>query len=437
MNIVVVDFYKDATHHLMGGPEDIKDALFKEFPWLLEKFGRGGDLTLIAQYLNGTQIASIYEEPNTLSLSKSNTGIGLHNIKTSDKPLDPTKDIGILAEAAAFLTGRKVDSSTLRQYILDDNDPMTAVVTAYGMDPRTGPKDILGVVATLKKSEPDASITFKTIVAATESAKEFALEIESANKSDGIKPISLGGVHSSGTLRAVSSNRELLLKPGAGPQNPALGESESGSSQSKREVAFYDVASAWGLQAFVPEARLLLLDGKEYACLEMLGRGFQDFSDLQKQDPGLPRRLLFLYINDIFKWATLDYVCGNPDRNAGNLMASGDRVMLIDHGSSFSGSAFDPPRDKYSFFPYYIRGMCPSTFNGMPLDEKLRFLPRLSESSEFTFRKWLLDLDPTVLTNILGIFGIQGQPSVQRLLKIQAATQYQRADLAILGAWLV
>jgi hypothetical protein len=118
-------------------------------------------------------------------------------------------------------------------------------------------------------------------------------------------------------------------------------------------------------------------------------------------------------------------------------MASGDRVMLIDHGSAFSGSAFDPPRDKYSFFPYYIKGMCPSTFNGMPLDEKLRFLPRMSESSEFTFRKWLLDLDPTVLTNILGIFGIQGQPSVQRLLKIQAATQYQRADLAILGAWLV
>jgi hypothetical protein len=89
-----------------------------------------------------------------------------------------------------------------------------------------------------------------------------------------------------------------------------------------------------------------------------------------------------------------------------------------------------------SFVPYYLRPSVPG-FNKMTTNEKLRHLPRLNHENETKLKKWLLDLSPSILQQIMTIYGIDAGPEIARLQKLQMACSYQTADLAILSAWTV
>ena len=449
MQLIVVDHYENTRQHFLGTEEDIKDQIFNEYPWLLFQFGSQCPLETLVTALNESQHSSAKLVD---SLSKSyeefrdteSQGDGLHNIRypqgTRHGQLS-TEDFDLEAcrAAAAFLAGKECSDSDLRNALLEtDGDNELAALMAHNL-PETSLKELRAVLgASFCKSEiKDNSVRFKEVIAATESGEKFAQIVEAASKYGEIFPITLGeGKHSKGVLRAKDPEtyESYLLKPGYGKQNPSLGENETGATQSQREACFYAVASAWGLDDTVPECHLLLLDGKEYACIKMLNSSYKNFNDLKAQDPNLPKRLLSLYNNGaLHKWAAVDFCLGNPDRNAGNIMASGDKVKLIDHGSAFAGASFSI---KDAFVPYYLRAGI-KQLNKLTVTEKLRIMPRLNEENEALFKKWLLGLSKDILHQLVTKYGIDAAPEITRLERLQAATSYQTAELAVLSAWVI
>jgi hypothetical protein len=451
MRLIVADHYENARHEIEGDENDIKSQLLDLYPWLLTKFGPHCDIKILVNALNKHQAttARIFDDmakaERYLAPSHISDGTGMHVIRydqddkhgqiaTTDNQLEACRAAG------EFLAGHPCTDKEMRQALLqEDGDPIMAAIVAHGL-PITCVEDMKAVLETaLNKSEEEA-VRFKDVTATTTSAKMYAEAVKKASDAGEIRHVALGrGKHNHGMLMAKDpeTHRAYILKPGSGKQNPILGETESGSSQSQREAAFFAIAQSWGLGEDMPEAHLLLIDGNEYACMRMLPRVFKNFNDLKQQDPDLPRRLLALY-NDgtLHKWATMDYVLGNPDRHSGNLMASGDKVKLIDHGSSFAGDKFAPAKDGMSFVPYYLR---PGTevFNKLSTEDKLRKLPRLNPQNEVKFRKWLLDLSVQTLGNIMTQYGIDSSPERDRLERLQASTAYQNADLAILSCWVV
>jgi hypothetical protein len=292
----------------------------------------------------------------------------------------------------------------------------------------------------LAKSE-DEIPTPQSILATTPSSEPAAAAVARAFKEKTVRDIKLGGKHSNGTLlaRDPESYSTLLLKPGAGPQNPASGDREDPSSQSKREAAFYAVARLWGLADHVPEAHVILIDGREYAALRMLGHDYQDLNKLRAADPGLPPRLFRLFLHDgsLHKWAAMDYILGNVDRNGGNVMARGDEIQLIDHGSAFAGPDFDPARDQYTFVPYYLRAMTGEGFEKLTPPEKMRALPRLHPTEAEKLGKWLDHLDPELLAQTLQPYGIDPGPEQARLQRLKDEARHAAADLVINAAWTI
>jgi hypothetical protein len=319
--------------------------------------------------------------------------------------------------AAEFLSGQPCSDKEMRQALLQaDGDCAQAALIAHNL-PATMLPDLEAVLnSTLKKSEEvdDQPVKFKDVASATESAKEFANIVRKASEEGEIKHVQLGaGKHNKGMLLARDSvtHQSFVLKPGSGKQNPIAGETESRSTQSQREAAFYSVACALGLGEYIPECHLLLIDGQEFACMKFLSHNFKNFNDLKAHAPNLPKRLLSLYNSEgiLHKWAVLDEVCGNPDRNAGNLMGSGDAVRLIDHGSSFAGESFNPAKDGMSFVPYYLRPGVVG-FTKLTTDQKLRVMPRLNTENEKKLRKWLLDLSPQIIGQLIVSYGIDPGP---------------------------
>lgn len=223
---------------------------------------------------------------------------------------------------------------------------------------------------------------------------------------------------------------------GASP-GPQAGVNESGASQAKREAAFYAVAQAWGLAEYFPEAHLLLIGGREYAALKLLGTSYEDLNAVRAADPGAPRRLFLLFRPDgtLHKWAALDAILGNADRNAGNVMVRGDKVKLIDHGSAFAGTGFAPATDRNTFVPYYLRALAPSNFSQLAPHDRLHALPRLSTAAEPAFRAWLEALDPEGLAATLHRYGIDAGPAVARLHALRASAGHMAADLAVNSFW--
>ena len=447
MVLIVSDHYEDARHHIEGDANDIKSQLLTLYPWLLVKFGPHADISVLVDALNKSQgcTAKLFD-----SIKKSETaadGHGLHVIRydqsTGHGQINTTDSlIEAAREAGAFLAGYPCEDKEMRQALLQaDGDPYQAALLAHNL-PISSLPDLMAVLSvSLKKTEEeDKKVSFEEVTPTTESSKDFAEIVKKANDSGEIEHVKLGvGKHNKGILRArdLETHKNYILKPGSGVQNPVIKETDSEASQSQREAAFYALALAWGLGEYVPETHLLLLDGTEYACMVMLPLAFKNMNDLKAHDPNLPQRILFLYNNGtLHKWAAMDFVFGNPDRHAGNLMASGDTVKLIDHGSSFAGDGFTPATDGISFVPYYLR---PGVFTWSKLttDEKLRKLPRLNSKDEKDLRDWLLDLNIDVIKTILNTYGIEAEPTQKRLERLQHSLSYQSADLAILSAWVV
>ncbi len=289
----------------------------------------------------------------------------------------------------------------------------------------------------LGKGGPDISastVPHLPVVAVTPDGERFAALV----RRGAWHPVKLGGKHSAGTMVAdVGEGGYILLKPGSGSQNPSAGDAESGASQAKREAAFWACAKALGLQAHVPEAHLLLLDGREYAAIRMLPLDYRTMNDLRQGDPNLPRRLYHLYRDEIHRWAVMDYVLGQVDRNAGNEMSRGTDVQLIDGGSAFAGYGFDPARDPSTFVPHYLRAGAPGNFDDLDPEGKLEALPRLPAGRAAELGTWIAGIDPEALRSELVRYGIDPGPTLARLQRLREACAVMPADRAVDSAWTI
>ncbi len=443
MRVIVVEHHDDGRRRIFdGAPPDVAADLLHAYPFLQHKLGPHADVTLLVKALDATQAYTAVTQEADIQLLKADADtVGVGESVVADMMGHDITMLRLL-NAGAFLSGKPVPGPGEVRAALhaSHEDPELAVLNVYGLDPSPETVEALhAILCNLRKAEPDALPQHAEAV--TESGAAFADMTNRALKDGAVHPVQLGGKHSAGTLLAwdPQTDERILLKPGAGGSSPAAGVTDSGSSQSKREAAFWQVAAAWGLGDDLPEAHLLLLDGREYAGLKLLAFSYQNMNKAMKADSGLPRRLFHLFLGSgrLHRWATLDYILGNTDRHAGNIMVRGADVKLIDHGSALAGADFAPGSDRYSFVPFYLRALAPADFGQLSSGDQLKALPRLSAPAAADLRSWLDGLDGQELAATLHRYGVDAAPSVNRLDHLKTAAAHTPADLAVNGAWVL
>lgn len=287
----------------------------------------------------------------------------------------------------------------------------------------------------LHKSEPSHDLLeAKSVEPATADGKDTAAAVRRGllgtdllgGHGDAVKPIALKGKHSRGTVLVEDDGKSYLLKPGSGPMAPTAGAKQVAASQSAREALFWHVARAWGLQDNIPRADLLLIDGREVAAIAMLPLSYRNLERRWRENPMATLWTLDRYRRQgiLHRWAILDGVLGNADRHGQNMMMDNEsipKVYLIDHGSAFAGPAFDPAHDRLSFIPFYLRCWVGKTFNRLPPELKLRYLPRLPEAEEADLRAWLEQRLHVDELRQLGLdYGVDVEACVERLARLRS-----------------
>lgn len=349
-------------------------------------------------------------------------------------------------DAARFLAGGGLAPQHKVRSALWENDGAheVAALRAHGIDPTPENTKALRAIRKMANTKRGAQnpepVEPMAVAPGNPNAAEAAEEVTRSFNDRFVVPVALGGKHSKGTLlaRDHDTGHVWMLKPGSGGQTPAAGAAEDAASQSRREAAYYHLADAWGMEDYYPEAQLLLINGKEYAAMRLLPWTFHTMDKLKDEDPGVARRILEKYLKTgvLHRWAILDFVLGNPDRHAGNLMVKGDVVKLIDHGSAMSGEGFDPAHDHYSFTPYYLRAWTDGRFAALAPWAKLKAMPRVGREVAATLGQWLEQLNPQDLDRVLSAYGVNPQPAKERLAKLKAMAAEHPADEAINRAWV-
>lgn len=339
-------------------------------------------------------------------------------------------------QAAKFLTTKPLDEGVVRRHLIEcDDDMKEAVINAAGL---TSPEqrkafDAILELKELSKSEDKPTVAHD-IQALLPEDESIAKEIRWAFQHNEVKSVKLGGKHSKGTLMAKDSDGRLyLIKPGSGKTSPIAGAREEKASQSRREAAFSAIARSWGFNKTVPRATLLIMDGKEVACIEMLPLDWQGLHKTKKVDPTIPQKSLRDYLDRgiVHKWAVLDYVLGNGDRHGMNIMVSpadeDHKLALIDHGSAFAGPSFDPGQDSSSFVPYYLRAWGPEKgFMKLSNKQKLDTMPVLHETKDIELREWIVGRSEKELEAFLHRFGINPAACVARLNALKDAVAHAK-----------
>lgn len=225
---------------------------------------------------------------------------------------------------------------------------------------------------------------------------------------------------------------QVNIYQNSGPQD---GISSSHSTQPRREAAFFDVSMIMGLDHFLTETYLLEVSGREFSAAKFLPYDFQNLNEANPQDV---HRLLVWYLHnqscDVYRWAAMDYVLGNPDRNAGNVMVRGSVLKLIDHGSALANEDFRPSSEG-SFVPVYLRLLSSGFDKTKPNSQKLASMPRVSETAEKSLRQWVDSVDEVKIINTLTNYGIPPQPCTERLRKIKNSAD--PIDATINALWLI
>lgn len=447
MKVLVVNLYTDAAHAVEGSPAHVEEELLRLYPFLRsEDPDDAGNVDELIEHLNSKQVydAAVIDQG---SLSKAESPGNLHQEGENhvvSAMLGYRHDLAGALEAARFLTGGGVRTpEQVRQGLWEaDGEVEEGALLAYGLDPSEANLRALRAVRAMTrtaKAEPQAA-TAQDVQPGDPDASEAAEEVERAFTDRFVMPVELGGKHSKGSLlaRDQDSGRVWLLKPGSGGQTPAAGAREEPASQSRREAAFWHVADLWHLGEFYPRADLLLVDGREYAAIQLLPWSFETLDKALKIDANRGRAALEPYLKDgmLHRWAVVDYVLGNPDRHANNLMIRGTDVRLIDHGSAMAGEAFDPAHDQYSFTPYYLRAWCTGRFSKMDAAAKLKGMPRISREAEVHLRAWLDGLKPEDLDKVLLRYGVNAAPAKERLSRLKMMATQMPVDLAINRAWV-
>lgn len=401
-----------------------------------------------------TKMAVEESELEPFDLDKAEKGLADFRAATSNLesgPSDLVHDVarqmaGYDAEyspefaAARFLAGGvPAPAESIRTaLILYDNDFELAALRAYGLPRNDKYRDMLRATllmlkrltpGTLAKSDIQPAAIPRDIRAATPDAEKTAESVRRAQAAGAVHTVNLDpkAKHSKGTAIAIEpeTNEHWLLKPGSGKLSPSAGVQEELATQSQREVAFFKIAQACGVGEFYPHADLLLMDGSQVAAMKLLGSDYKGL-DKVRQAEGLDTvRLFSQYLGDgsLFKWAAMDWIMGNPDRHANNLMISEDHsdLKLIDHGSAFAGPSFDPAHDPKSFTPFYLRAWTARNWSEMSDEERLDEMPRLNSQMADEFSKWLADINEAEITQILGSYGLNPHPTMDRLKALKSA----------------
>jgi len=428
---------------------------------LKSKAANPGHLSKLAQHkdpkIQGLYTA--YQQKDALKKYEAELGTFLK--KNNLQEVDPNSDIvrdmlgynhNLLStfEAAKFLIAGNAPSldQVRRSLWQADGDPEKAALLAYGLDVNDGNLRALRAIRDLKehkKAEPVSEVP-QDILPGVAEASKAAESVQRAYQDRFVFPVKLGGKHSEGTLLARDNvgGHVYLLKPGSGPISPAAGDAEEAASQSRREAGFWHVADDWGLGDYLPRTDLILINNKEYACMELLPWKYKTLDKLKKDDESLPQKLLGPYLKSgaLHKWAVLDYVLGNPDRHANNLMAddTGDTphadVKLIDHGSAMAGDDFDPANDQNSFVPYYLRAWVIGPFNSLSVTDKLKVMPRVDDHMADELHDWVSHLHAHELGAQLLRYGVNPEPAIARLAKLKVLMSQEPVDLAINKLWV-
>ncbi len=350
-------------------------------------------------------------------------------------------------QAAAFLAGGgELPFERVRRALwAHEGDLEAAALAAYGYEVNDANRAALRSVLsleTVRKSEPVAAQA-REVVAAAPEGEDVAEAVLRAFKDQFVFPVKLDAKakHSAGTLLARDSKTGTtwLLKPGSGGQSTAAGAGQDPSTQSAREAAWAQVAQAWGLDAWFPRAELLIIDGKQFAALRLLPWAFKPLEKKRATDPALGRRVMqpLLTAGTLHRLAILDFVCGNPDRHGSNVMVDDEgQVRLIDHGSAFAGSEFDPGHDQNSFVPYYLRAWSPDRFNALTPEQKYATLPRVNAQVAADIKTWVENLSGERLAAILHRYGINPAATMARLERVKQAVAQEPADAAINRLWV-
>lgn len=350
-----------------------------------------------------------------------------------------------LLAAAKFLRGggQPEPTTSVRNALWEaDGDLVGAALVAWGLPQDHSGRQALTSVADALPGSLKKSVEYDshTHVSADSGGQAMAEQVRRAIAAAALKPVDLGGRHSAGALIASDPNGgAILLKPGSGPQSPAAGARQDRSSQSEREAAFYSIAALVGLRDSLPECHMLLIDGREYAAMTLLGHRYRPAEKLLEARSDLLRYAIEGARTSglLHKWAVLDFVLGNPDRHAGNMMINPNgEVKLIDHGSAFAGSEFNPAYDRSSFIPFYLRSTCPLTmpFNKLSPEDKVRLMSRAPEKVESAIVAWIDSINAEQLHNILHTSHIHSQASLDRLVKVKSIPRDQ-VSLGINRLW--
>lgn len=346
-------------------------------------------------------------------------------------------------DAARFLSGNTtVSLDKFRQALYEEDDLPSAALKAFGLEITPDNLKALESIQSIQHlNKNEQPCTAQSVVAGTSSGKDVTEQLKASFKDHFVVPVTLGGKHSAGSMLARDNEKATtwLLKPGVGG-SPAAGVDEEPAPQATREAAFYAIAKAWGLGNDIPRTELMIIDGAQYAAIELLPWNYRNLDKLDKQSVGQARKILEPYriSGQLYKWAILDYVLGNADSHLQNTLASPEgKVYLIDHGSAFAGLEFDPAVDKNSFVPGYLRAWAPKAFHRLPIAEKLKYLPSVPEDAERHLRAFLGALDAKVLEGLLGQYSISTEATLLRLAKLKFVASSMPVWQAIQKLWVI
>lgn len=360
---------------------------------------------------------------------------------TIDHMLGYTHSLYMLCEAARFLTGKPTNDKAFRDALREnDGDIAYAALIAHGLVPTKENLKAIRSVAKIKDLHKSLSETKYNVVACHPEGEAVAKVIQTAINDGHVQNIKLGGKHSHGSLLVAAKDENWLLKPGDGKNSPAAGVAQETATQSQREVAFYKCAEAIGLGHIVPRAELIYVNQKESAAIHMLPFSWQNLENLRVEEPNIGRHTLEPYraSGELFKWAVMDYILGNPDSHGMNIMVSdkddGRKVALIDHGSAFAGTEFNPGVDSDSWVPYYLRVWTTRPWKELTFEERILALPRCPAEKERDLFHWVLGINPDRLAAIMQRYGVHAQPSIDRLNQLKACKE--RMDVFIGKRWV-
>lgn len=455
MRVEVNDHYSGIKRTFEGTRSSIIAELLRNYDWLNIN-SEHNSLENIVEHLDSEQAF----DAEITDFTNQDSGLAKKEHNLANEEIGPDSEIvqdmlghdhnmmSTFDAAKHLVRGGEPHLDAVRRSMWDaDGDMEVAALKTHGIEATPGNIRALRAVRDLTrhaKGDP-SHLTAQSVIPGVPEAQEAAEAVERAFKDRFVFPVQMAGKHSAGTLiaRDVQDGEVWLLKPGSGGESPAAGVAEERASQSRRETGFWAVAERWGIQGYFPESRLVIVDGTEYAAIKLLPWRYKTMDKLLGTDPNVGRTILARYKTAglIFKWGVIDFILGNTDRHANNMMVDAEEpaaqadVKLIDQGSSMAGSDFDPANDRNSFVPYYLRAWAPMAFNKLPSDDKIKTIPRISDQAEKDLRNWIDGLHSDELTIVLSRYGINPGPACDRLAKLKILMSQETADVAVAQLW--